>query len=504
MKFNFNTLVNSHESFTSFEHAFRTHHGQFISHPEIPPSERTVVVAVSGGVDSAMTAQLFVSAGVYRKVVAVHMRNWDEIEERGRCSGEKDAKDAAAVCAALGIELETVDYSREYFTDVFQHLLDSYAQGHTPSPDVLCNRIIKFHLLLEHVRKKHGEHAVLATGHYARIQHHPHQSGITQSHSTAASFPSSALPQLFIGLDPRKDQSYFLSSVSASALRSCIFPMGWMEKQFLKRLAARWERKPSANKHDAISDVSSQQSAASSNFTLPACTHTPFELLSRKRESMGICFIGKRSMQSFLGEYITLHPGEFIDVDTGAVVGQHEGWEAMTVGQKAAISGQKHKFYVCGKMSEHVAGIKIGRRADVPLSINQSPHAIYVCATRNHPALYSDDLFVDELRWINRSDDSPVGSLASPLQLRVKIRSSPGTTDATLSPHDGNSYRVSFRTPQFAIASGQTCVFYDERGTWCLGEARIASSGKSYAQQGRSAPFQAATNAAASSSEDEA
>lgn len=491
--FHFDMLVDSIDTFSSFTRAFRSDPSTLLGSSPIPPSSLTVVVAVSGGVDSAVTAQMMVDAKVFQRVVAIHMRNWDEIEERGRCSGEKDAKDAVALCAELGIPLEMVDYSREYFNDVFQELLRAYARGDTPSPDVLCNRIIKFHLLLQHVKAKYGEHAILATGHYARIRH-PDKNEQTQgntnqqvgdissaSTSSASSVAaSSSSSQLFIGLDPRKDQSYFLSSVSCAALASCVFPLGWMQKSFIKRIAAQWT--PNKVIDDQTIDNANETATATATLEhLPATSPTSsrIQTLSSKKESMGICFIGKRSMHSFLGEYIPLHSGPYIDIDTGAVIAHHAGWEAMTVGQRAAIGGMKQKYYVCAKTPESVQGM---RAAESGLPMPTPPYAIYVCATRDHPSLYYDSITVDEVRWIDRPLDDEVDCFDrfpardAGIHVRVKIRSSPGTVEATIhtAPAGVTAHtRVTFQVPQFAVASGQTCVFYDTTGTRCMGEGRI-------------------------------
>ena len=457
-----------------------------------------------------MTAQLLVHLGLYKRVVAVHMRNWDEIEESGHCNGEKDAKDAAAICQALNIPLEVVDYSREYFNDVFQDLLEGYSKGDTPSPDVLCNRVIKFQLLLDHVRAKYGQHAVLATGHYARVRQ-IHAETVTatipaastsfpSSSSSTSSFsvvPSASSAQLYIGLDPRKDQSYFLSSVPSHALMSCLCPLGWIQKSFLKQIASKWEVIIQNGPNEPIPNVTLTtaqqiQQQQQKNDDQPASpsmsssrSSTPLQSVSRKRESMGICFIGKRSMTDFLGEYIELHSGPFVDIDTGNILGRHRGWEAWTTGQKANISGQKVKYYVCGKVQRHVAGVL---PYNARVAQYYTPYNVYVCATRDHPALYTDDLILDELRWIHRSHVDDIATLpiaTSYGRFLVKVRSTPDLCEAELVYESRDSFRLFFDRAQFAIAPGQTCVFYDLTGKRCLGEGRIRSPGKSYAQMGK-------------------
>lgn len=507
------------------------------------------VVAVSGGVDSAMTALLCQTAaesGVYSAVHALHMRNWDEIEERGVCSGERDAKDARRLCAALGLPYTEVDFSREYYLDVFQPLLDEYAWGNTPSPDVLCNRVIKFQLLLKHVQAQFGADAVLATGHYARIWH----GGATaEGASASAAAPS---PQLFVALDPRKDQSYFLSSVPASALRSCVFPLGQFRKAFLKNTLAKseWvesrmkERKgnesaPSVLLPDRMAELRAAVDAFSLTPSAPpaadATVHpsrmpppssaSPLRALSAKKESMGICFIGKRSLSSFLSDYLVLHRGVFVDIDSGRELAAHDSWETYTVGQKANISGMQNKMYVCAKHEDQAQRFgeppltvlplpppprakakevrdERGRRIRPskpapPLPRPPAPYSIFVCASKAHPALWFDELYLQELQWISEAEPAELAKEgASSMRVSVKIRSgqeqhpamivklAPASSSSTAAP----MFRVEFATPQSSVAAGQSCVVYDVSGRRCLGQGRIERAGPSYFQMGKELP----------------
>lgn len=486
----FDSAVTSDTSFAAFLSAWTAPNSTLHPHTADPsattiPHPRPVcVVAVSGGVDSAVTALLCTaaqSAGLYSHVVAVHMRNWDEIEERGVCSGEKDALDASRLCASLNLPLEFLDFSREYYSDVFQPLLADYAKGFTPSPDVLCNRLIKFNLLLEEVRRKYGGDAVLATGHYARLKYHAVEplSSVHNSASLfrtdvtlAASFfsqhpPVAELvlpprePQLFKALDPRKDQSYFLSSVPASALKQTVFPLGHFYKSFVKNSLAtgRWAAsimeqraklprvpqaqpiawRASSSSGPAAATAASAPAAAASP-TLPSVSQPPLHALSSKKESMGICFIGKRDLGDFLGGYLTLHPGLFVDVDTRQALQEHQGWETWTMGQRAPISGAAQKMYVCAKSVTQL--LRAGESADseswyvtplappattprlshrsfsprgkliirrdpppsAPLPVPPPAWTVWVCSSRLHPSLWCDDMELETPEWISAQE----------------------------------------------------------------------------------------------------
>jgi tRNA-specific 2-thiouridylase len=234
---------------------------------------------------------------------------------------------------------------------------------------------------------------------------------------------------------------------------------------------------------------------------------------------MGICFIGKRAMRDFLAEYIPLHPGPFVEVESRAVIAQHDAWESWTMGQKAAISGAKNKLYVCGKSAAQVA-----REGEPPLTdAAAAPHAVFVCEGNNHPALRFDDLYLDAPQWIAADEPAqlavpvPAGAGAadgaggaatatlSAMRVCVKVRSGNERVMATLwksthaqaiapaaaaaatapptSPGAAVTYRVEFSSPQIAIAPGQCCVLYDESGRRCLGQGRIQRAGLSHWQQ---------------------
>jgi tRNA-specific 2-thiouridylase len=257
----------------------------------------SVIVGMSGGVDSSVAALLLQRDGV--PIAGMFMQNWEEDERSGPCRADADRKDALAVCARLGIPLHMRNFAAEYWDSVFARFLDEYRAGRTPNPDVLCNREIKFKTFLEHARALGA--ARIATGHYARVDH------------------ADGRWRLLRARDEAKDQSYFLHALSQDALSATLFPVGGLVKSDVRRLA-----------REAM---------------LP--THA-------KKDSTGICFIGERDFRAFLGEYIPAQPGE-IRTPEGAPVGEHAGVFFYTLGQRgglgiggrAGASGEA--WYVVGK-----------------------------------------------------------------------------------------------------------------------------------------------------------
>jgi len=240
------------------------------------PSLR-VLVALSGGVDSAVTAWLLVNQG-YR-VECLHMSNWDD--DDGYCDAAADLQDARSVCDQLGLTLHRVDFSREYRETVFSDFLRETCAGRTPNPDVLCNREIKFGLMLRYARRLGADR--LATGHYAQLGEDNGQSILLK------------------GRDQQKDQSYFLHAVDASNLVDVLFPLGDRNKAEVRDLA----RKAGLS-------------------------------IADKRDSTGICFIGERPFGEFLGRYIEPEPGPIV-TETGTVLGQHQGLHLYTLGQRKGL-----------------------------------------------------------------------------------------------------------------------------------------------------------------------
>ncbi len=252
-----------------------------------------IVVGISGGVDSSVTALLLKRAG--HDVVGLFMKNWEEDDTAEHCSATEDLQAASAACERIGIELRTVNFATEYWDHVFAYFLDEHRAGRTPNPDVLCNKEIKFKSFLEHALSLGAER--IATGHYARIA------------QTDGRF------RLLKGSDAAKDQSYFLHAIGQAELSKSLFPIGELPKTEVRRLA-----------HEA---------------GLP--NHG-------RKDSTGICFIGERDFKSFLTRYLPTQPGEIRTVD-GEYKGSHDGVIYYTIGQRQGlgIGGPGEPWYVVGK-----------------------------------------------------------------------------------------------------------------------------------------------------------
>ena len=238
---------------------------------------KKVIVALSGGVDSAVAACLLQRQGAI--VEALHMTNWED--DDGYCTAAADLQDARRVCEQLNIPLHHVNFSQQYRDRVFAYFLQEYKAGRTPNPDVLCNREIKFGVLWSYAKRLGADK--LATGHYARIR---------QTESG---------PQLLKGLDQNKDQSYFLHAVNEEPLRDTLFPLGEMRKDEVRALARE------------------------QGFAVFA-----------KKDSTGICFIGERPFREFLQTYIPAQPGP-IETPEGEIIGEHAGLMFYTIGQRQGL-----------------------------------------------------------------------------------------------------------------------------------------------------------------------
>ena len=257
----------------------------------------TVMVGVSGGVDSSVAAWLLAEQG--QPIAGMFMKNWEEDDPDGTCPAEQDARDAEAVCARIGIPFHARNFAAEYWDGVFQHFIDEYQAGRTPNPDVLCNREIKFKTFIEHAEDLGA--TKIATGHYARVDQ------------------VDGRYRLLRGRDDNKDQSYFLHAIGQAALSHTLFPVGELPKPEVRRIAAE------------------------AGF-----------LTADKKDSTGICFIGERRFREFLGRFVPAQPG-VIETAEGKAIGNHGGVCFYTMGQRdgLGIGGRSdagpEPWYVVGK-----------------------------------------------------------------------------------------------------------------------------------------------------------
>lgn len=265
---------------------------------------KTVVIGMSGGVDSSVAAILLKKQGY--NVIGLFMRNWDSAINNDYlgnpnlnnniCPQEQDYNDALEVCKKIGIPLHRVDFVKEYWDNVFTYFLDELKKGRTPNPDVMCNKYIKFDLFYKKAKELNADY--IATGHYARI--------IDGNLAKAK--------------DLNKDQSYFLAYVDKNIFKDVLFPLGEIEKPEVRKIALEYDL-----------------------------------VTARKKDSTGICFIGERNFTKFLENYLPNMPGDIINIDTGEKLGEHIGLMYYTIGQRRGlnIGGTKERCFVAKKDLEH-------------------------------------------------------------------------------------------------------------------------------------------------------
>ena len=257
------------------------------------PSQTRVVVGMSGGVDSSVTAYLLKEQGY--DVVGIFMKNWDDTDENGVCTATEDYEDVIAVCNQIGIPYYAVNFEKQYWDKVFTYFLEEYKAGRTPNPDVMCNKEIKFKAFLEHAMNLGADY--LATGHYARVDRTGDE------------------VKMLRGVDNNKDQTYFLNQLSQEQLKHVMFPIGDIEKKEVRAIAER------------------------------AGLAT-----AKKKDSTGICFIGERNFREFLSQYLPAQPGN-METFGGEVKGTHDGLMYYTLGQRhgLGIGGDGEPWFVLGK-----------------------------------------------------------------------------------------------------------------------------------------------------------
>ncbi len=355
--------------------------------------KKRVVVGLSGGVDSAVSAWLLKRQG--HEVIGIFMKNWEDDNDSEYCSSNVDFVDAAAVADVVGIELEHVNFAAEYKDRVFAEFLREHRAGRTPNPDVLCNAEIKFKAFLDHALRLGAEH--IATGHYARVRDYE------------------GCFELLKGMDPAKDQSYFLHRLTQAQLSRTLFPVGELHKTEVRRIALE--------------------------IGLPNAT---------KKDSTGICFIGERPFREFLQQYLAPMPGPMLD-EHGRELGRHVGLSFYTLGQRQGLG---------------IGGVRQGEHADssehAPWFVahkDTAHNALRVVQGHGHPALLSRTLHAADCSWV-------AGAPPTPARLAAKTRYRQADAACEFVVED-QGFALHFDAAQWAVTPGQSAVLYD--GEVCLG-----------------------------------
>ena len=344
---------------------------------------KNVYVGMSGGVDSSLTAALLKEQGY--KVTGVYMKNWTQDLPGMKCPWADDLADAKRVAVQLGIDFKVFDFENEYKHKVVDYMIEEYRLGRTPNPDIMCNQEVKFKLFLEAALEDGAD--MIATGHYARVD-----KGI-----------------LKMAKDATKDQTYFLYRVSGEALKKTLFPLGELTKPEVREMAK-----------------------ARGLFT------------AGKKDSQGICFVGKVGIRDFLSQYVQQVPGKIIDKASGRVLGHHDGAIFYTLGQRHGLDmGGGLPYYVVGK--------------------SMDKNEVYVTTDINDEILWKKDIRLESVHWINQPPKSGV--------YRARIRHRAPLEEAEVVVGDSVSLKLKFE--QRAIAAGQSIVLY--YGDTVLGGGIIAA-----------------------------
>ncbi|RZU01172.1 tRNA 2-thiouridine(34) synthase MnmA [Rivibacter subsaxonicus] len=321
--------------------------------------KQRVVVGLSGGVDSAVSAHLLKAQG--HEVVGIFMKNWEDDDDDEYCSSRQDFLDAASVADVLGIEIEHVNFAADYKDRVFAEFLREYQAGRTPNPDVLCNAEIKFKAFLDHALRLGAEK--IATGHYARVR----LNEAAQRH------------ELLKGLDTTKDQSYFLHRLTQAQLSKTLFPVGELPKTEVRRIAEE--------------------------IRLP---------VAKKKDSTGICFIGERPFREFLARYLANQPGAIED-ERGRVIGEHVGLSFYTLGQRQGlgIGGVKP-----GRGGARPVAAADGDHAPWFVARKDMARNVLVAVQgHDHPLLLSRSLRAEDASWV-AGQPPAAGQLAAKTRYR--------------------------------------------------------------------------------------
>lgn len=337
-----------------------------------------VYVGMSGGVDSSVAAALLIEQGY--AVTGVYMKNWSQDLPGMKCPWAEDLADAKRVAVQLGIDFKVFDFEKEYKQNVVDYMIEEYELGRTPNPDIMCNQEVKFKLFLDAALADGAD--MIATGHYARTQG----------------------GKLLRAIDENKDQTYFLCRVTSEALAKTLFPLGDYTKAEVREMAK-----------------------ARGLWT------------ASKKESMGVCFVGSVGMREFLSQYVTTHPGDIIDKQSGKVLGRHDGAIFYTLGQRHGLDvGGGLPYYVVGK--------------------DMDKNEVYVSTNLNTSEMWQESIELQSLHAISGLEDG---------EYMVRLRHRGALVSARL-----ESPMLHLAEAQRAITPGQSAVLY--RGDECAGSGIVS------------------------------
>ena len=342
---------------------------------------KKVFVGMSGGVDSSLTAALLIEQGY--QVTGVYMKNWTQDMPGYACPWKEDFQDAKRVAVKLGISFETFDFETEYKHKVVDYMIDEYKAGRTPNPDIMCNQEVKFKLFYETAKERGAD--LIATGHYARV---------------VSGGQSSTQSELHVAANHDKDQTYFLYRISQQALSESLMPIGEFKTKEEVREAARRRGIATADKKD----------------------------------SQGICFVGKVGIREFLQQYVETEPGPIIDAD-GREIGQHDGAIFYTIGQRHGLNvGGGLPYYVTKK--------------------DMQTNTVYVTTDLNDASLWSSEVSISDLHWLNNSPSADAF-----YEVRLRYRGPLVQCKLQLTDYGATVY---LSDAQRGLAAGQSAVIYDK------------------------------------------
>lgn len=363
---------------------------------------KRIAILLSGGVDSSVVVYELAMLGLHPD--CFYIKIGPEEEEEWDCSSEEDLEMATAVAHKYGCKLEIIDCHREYWDQVTKYTMDKVRAGYTPNPDVMCNRLIKFGAFDE---KRGYSYDLIATGHYAQTE-----------------IDEDGNKWLTTSPDPVKDQTDFLAQIHDWQLRKALFPIGHYMKNEVRQIA---EREHLVN--------------------------------AKRKDSQGICFLGKINYNDYIRRYLGENPGDVIELETGQRIGEHRGLWFHTIGQRKGMGFSGGPWFVVKKDVTH--------------------NILYVSHGYDPSTAYQQDFRIFGLNWLTKkyTRGQALGSAAShveePRAITFKIRHTPEFLQGTLEPMDDGSFMVHAKNPIHGVAPGQFCVIYDEQHHRCYGSGEI-------------------------------